>query len=382
MPYFDHNATAPLSAPAREAWLRATDEAWQNPSSLYRDAARVKIRLTSARERFAQFLACPPDRVIFNSGATEGANDVFRHWARDGAPAGNVAISPTEHPCVVEAAKQYMGARLVWLETSVEGVVQLDALERLMSSEPLSGVAVMAANNETGIIQPWLKIAQACRKRGVPYFCDATQWVGKLPVSRLGEVDWVTGSAHKFGGPKGVGFLKRGSQAQGFRGQRGGDQENAHRGGTENFPGISAMLAGLAEAEEKKVFLETQRLTWRDTFEREIEARVPGTVILAKSAERLWNTVSLLMPHAENQRWVTRLDKAGFQVSTGSACATGKAGPSHVLAAMGLDPLAAKRVVRVSSGWDTTPDDWQALAIAFEKVAVELQAGASQVIKP
>src|SRR3954465_3300871 len=136
MPYFDHNATAPLLPVAREAWLRAVDEAWQNPSSPYRDGARVKIRLDSARERFAQFLGCKPKTVVFNSGATEGANDVFRHWARNAAPSLRIAISPTEHPCVLEAARNSFGAdRIVWLKTTPDGVVRLDALDDLVRSE-------------------------------------------------------------------------------------------------------------------------------------------------------------------------------------------------------------------------------------------------------
>jgi len=382
MPYFDHNATTPLLPVAREAWLRAVDEAWQNPSSPYREAARVRIRLDSARERFAQFLGCKPKLLVFNSGATEGANDVFRHWARATDPSLRVAISPTEHPCVLEAAKESMGARLAWLETTAAGVVKLDALDRLLGQETLAGVVTMAANNETGVLQPWSEIAQRCRARGVPFFCDATQWLGKLPASRLSEVDWVIGSAHKFGGPKGVGFLKLPAGAEGFHGLRGGEQEHAHRGGTENFPGISAMLAALAEAEEKKVFLEMQRLAWREAFERDLGARIPGVVVVAKTAERLWNTVSLLMPHTENHRWVARLEKSGFQVSTGSACATGKNGPSHVLAAMGLDAIEAKRTVRVSAGWETTEEDWRGLLDAFAKVAIELQPAATQVIQP
>jgi cysteine desulfurase len=120
------------------------------------------------------------------------------------------------------------------------------------------------------------------------------------------------------------------------------------------------------------VFLETERLAWRGAFEREVALAVPGVRVIAAEADRLWNTVSLVMPFADNTRWVTRLDKRGFQVSTGSACATGKGGPSHVLAAMGFNADEAKRVVRVSSGWETTEADWQALAGAFREVAAEV----------
>ena len=230
----------------------------------------------------------------------------------------------------------------------------------------------MAANNETGVLQPWAEIAAACKEAGVGYLCDASQWLGKLPAGGVGGDGFVIAAGHKFGGPKGVGLLKLAPQAEGLRGQLGGGQEGGHRGGTADFPGIAAMGAALAEAEQKKVFLETERLRWRDDFERAVSAAVPGVRVVAASADRLWNTVSLIMPCAENTRWVTRLDKRSFQVSTGSACATGKGGPSPVLAALGIDAEAARRVVRVSSGWETTEEDWRALTAAFGAVAAEV----------
>jgi cysteine desulfurase len=207
----------------------------------------------------------------------------------------------------------------------------------------------------------------------VPYLCDASQWLGKLPAGGVGGNGFVIAAAHKFGGPKGVGLLKLAPQSEGLRGQLGGGQERGHRGGTEDFPAIAAMGAALAEAEQKKVFLETERLAWREEFERAAIAAVPGARVVGEGADRLWNTVSLVMPFADNTRWVTRLDKRGFQVSTGSACATGKGGPSHVLAALGFEAEEAKRVVRVSSGWETTREDWQALAAALGTVAGEVR---------
>jgi cysteine desulfurase len=132
------------------------------------------------------------------------------------------------------------------------------------------------------------------------------------------------------------------------------------------------MAAALAEAEQTKVFLEESRLQLRNNFERAVVTAINGSRILAADAERLWNTVSLLLAHAENTRWVAKLDKRGFQVSTGSACATGKQGPSHVLAALGLPPDEARRVIRISSGWETTAEDWQSLLAALTEVATEI----------
>ena len=400
MPYFDHNATTPLAAVARETWLRAQDEAWQNASSPYRAAAQVKIRLEAAREKFAILLGDEAERYVFTSGATEAANAVIAWWAQTLPAEALIAVNPTEHPCVLEPLKNHFGDRIKWLKLNSEGVVDLNEMKvcHLLSDKlglganggagarKVAAVVVMAANNETGVVQPWSEIAGACAEAGVAYLCDASQWLGKLPAGGIGGGGFVIAAGHKFGGPKGVGLLKLAPQSEGLRAQLGGGQERGQRGGTEDFPGIAAMGAALAEAEQKKVFLETERLAWREEFERAVSVAVPGVRVIGAGAmegqsnpigyslpDRLWNTVSLVMPFAENTRWVTRLDKRGFQVSTGSACATGKGGPSHVLAAMGFDAETAKRVVRVSSGWDTTREDWQALAAAFGEVAGEVR---------
>ncbi|MFA5057459.1 MAG: aminotransferase class V-fold PLP-dependent enzyme, partial [Opitutaceae bacterium] len=296
MPYFDHNATTPLSSCAREAWLRAANEAWQNPSSPYRDAARVRVRLDQARAQLAQLLGCPAERVVFNSGATEGTNALFAHWTRTLPPGSRIAVNPTEHPCVIEAARHYFPPeRLVWIEVDSRGVVKTGPLEALFTEgstgSPQAGavraVSVMAANNETGVLQPWREIAALCRRHRAAYHCDAAQWLGKLPASGLGEAGWITASAHKFGGPKGTGFLVLPAQAEGFHSQRGGEQEHGHRAGTEDYPAIAAMVAALTEAETAKVLHETERLRWRDAFIAQLRAALPGVRVVGEGAERL-----------------------------------------------------------------------------------------------
>ena len=381
MPYFDHNATTPLALVAREAWLQASAEAWQNPASPYRDAARVKIRLDAARARLAEFVGCRPELLVFTSGATEGANAVLAHWARTMPAGSRVAINATEHSCILEPAKLFFGERLVWLPVTREGLVEAAVVKAALEEQRVAGIIVMAANNETGVLQPWAEIAQLCATAGAEYFCDAAQWLGKLPGAGLGAAGWVTGSAHKFGGPKGVGFLKRPAGAENFHAQLGGGQQRGQRGGTEDLPGAAALIAALTEAEQNKVWQESERLRWRAQFEQAICAALPGAVVVGEGAERLWNTVSLRMPHTENLRWVTRLDKAGLQVSTGSACATAGAGPSPVLAAMGLGPDETRRVIRISSGWDTTQADWNALAVATTRQETEFRADMGNVIK-
>ena len=383
VPYFDHNATTPLAPPARAAWMLAADEAWQNPSSPYRDAARVRIRLEEVRERLAQLLGCAPDRLVFNSGATEGANAILAHWARMLPADRKVAVSPTEHPCVLEAARHHFpAARRIELPVDADGVVRREQLATLLAAGSVGAVAMMAANNETGVLQPWREIAALCRGQRVAFLCDASQWFGKGTAAGLGEGGWIIATAHKFGGPKGAGFLVLPAQAEGFRSQRGGEQERGHRGGTENYPAIAAMVAALAEAETAKVRLVAGRQRWRDAFIAQVRAALPGARVAGSGAARLWNTVSLLLPEGENHRWVTKLDKRGFQVSTGSACATGKAGPSHVLAAMGLSADEARRVIRISAGWDTSEDDWRGLAAALGEIAPEMTNAGDVVVQP
>ncbi len=373
MPYFDHNATTPLAAAAREAWLRVQEEHWQNPSSPTRAAARARIRLESYHEALAVLLGGEPAHYVFNSGATEGAHAVLRHWAAR-LPAGSrIAVAATEHPCVLAAAGTFFAGRIDWLPHDAGGVVSPEAVRTAIATGA-AGVVVMAANNETGALQPWPAIADACREAGVLFLCDATQWLGKLPGAGLGACGaWVIASGHKFGAPKGVGFVKLPAADPGFVSQGGGLQEGGHRAGTEDVAGIAALSATLVECERKHVIWESQRQSWRERFERGLAAALPGVRILAADTERLWNTVFAVMPHGDQTRWIARLDKRDVQVSTGAACATGKEAPSHVLAALGVAPEEARRALRISAGWGTAEGDWDALLAALREVAAELR---------
>jgi hypothetical protein len=189
MPYFDHNATTPLATVARETWLRAQDEAWQNPSSPYRAAAHVKIRLDAAREKFAILLGDAAERYVFTSGATEAANLVIGWWAQTLPADALIAVNPTEHPCVLEPLKRHFEGRIRWLKLNPQGVIDLMDLKvcHLLSDkrDRVAAVVVMAANNETGGVQPWNEIAAACADAGAGYLCDASQWLGKLPAGGL-----------------------------------------------------------------------------------------------------------------------------------------------------------------------------------------------------
>jgi cysteine desulfurase len=237
-------------------------------------------------------------------------------------------------------------------------------------------VAVMAANNETGVIQPWRELMAICHQYKVPFFCDAVQWLGKMPAKGLGDCDYLSGAAHKFGGPRGVGFLKVPGKGHVNPLLFGGKQEKGRRAGTENVATIVSMLAAL-ELREKQLANgdHEHRAVWKEKFEKLLLRQVPGSTVVGANAPRLWNTTSALMPEGGQLRWVTRLDRVGFAVSTGSACTTGKEEPSHVLSAMGYKAGQVTQVLRFSSGWETTAADWDELEKGIIKVYDEVHRG-------
>ncbi len=373
MLYFDYNATAPVMREAREAWLDATEKIHGNPSSPHAFGFAANRAMTEAREKLAHFLGCHPLDIIWTSGATEANNMLMHHFAQALEARSEVWISAIEHPCVHDSAKHYFGRRLKFIPVTHDGVVDMEWFAQEMADTRPGLVAVMAANNETGVIQPWRELHAICQTYEVPFFSDAVQWLGKLPAKGLGDCDYLSGAAHKFGGPRGVGFLKVPHRSKVNSLLFGGKQEKGQRAGTENVPIIVAMLAAL-EAREKQLANgdHQHRAEWKEKFEKLLLRQVPGSTVVGASVPRLWNTTSALMPEGGQQRWVTRLDKAGFAVSTGSACTTGKEEPSHVLSAMGYKPGQVTQVLRFSSGWETTAADWEALEKGLVRVYGEV----------
>lgn len=386
MTYFDWNATTPLSPTARTAWLEANETSWQNSSSLYRSGARVHNLVEDARNQLANLLGCDSTQIVFNSGATEGIHSVFAHYAsRADFKNHPVLLSPFEHSSVVEAAKHYFGDAIVTLTETDKGRCNPEALAKILKERSFALVSMMAADNESGVIQPWQEVAEICRKADTPFLCDAAQWIGKESSKNLGQIGFITASAHKFGGPKGCGFLVVPKSADDFRGLVGGEQENARRAGTVDYPSIAAMIVAFEESESRtrdSKSVET-RLKWRQNFEKKVQQRLPGTKFAGSENDRLWNTVFMIAPKGSNDRWVRRLNRAGFEVSTGSACSTRKNEPSQTLGAIGFSAEESRRAVRISSGWETTEADWNALADALESIYNEMlsESGGTAVIQ-
>jgi cysteine desulfurase len=360
--YLDNNATTRPAPDVVEAVRGALVEHWHNPSSVHRpgQAARHKVEL--ARKAVAELIGARPREITFTSGGTE-AIDLAIRGTLVATKKRVIVTTAVEHAAVrdlCEALKVEGGveARLAALDR--EGIVRVDSAESLLD-ERVGIVSIQWANNETGAIQPVEEIGRACRKRGIVFHVDGTQWVGKMPVGGVGGIeewaDLLTFAAHKFHGPKGVGVLWARSGV-GLPARIRGVQEKGRRGGTENVPGIVG--AGVA-AELSRRWLEDagerERLAWlRDRFEGAVLAAIPEARINGPRdpRKRLWNTTNIGFPRLEAEAILLLLSESGVCASAGAACSSGSLDPSPVLLAMGVPPEVAHGSIRFSLSRDTT----------------------------
>ena len=379
--YFDYNATTPLHPAAKEAWLLASERFWYNASSLYREAATVKRRLEDARGRLAEQLGCEPERIVFTSGATESNNALFRVLSQRAGNAANVVSSGVEHPSVREPLQKEFAGRVRLIRTLPDSSLDEDDFAEAIQTANVALVSVIAANNECGTLLPWQKLAALSREKGIPFHTDATQWIGKMSARELDVCDYVTGSAHKFGGPKGIGFLVMRTEDEALSFLRGGPQEEGRRAGTENYPAIEAMVTALEAVTSTLPNVSEAQAKQRDVFTAKMEDVLEGTRVIGASTARLWNTVMLVLPRHDNRKWLARLSDRGFAISTGSACSAGHDGSSVVLQALGASFEEMRRVVRVSGGWETSAEDWSVLAEAFAEVATELDSPPARPVR-
>lgn len=388
MKYFDYNATYPILPEAKQKWLDAVERFAGNPSSQHRYGLRADTALSNAREDLAYLIGCHPLDIIWTSGATEACNTIIHHFYRTLPESKRIWISAIEHPAVMEPVKYYFKNRYSLIPVNKDGVVSVDWIFENLKKETPGAVAVMAVNNETGVIQPVKKIIEICRDFKIPYFCDASQWVGKLPIKWINECDYFCAGGHKFGAPAGTGFIKCKGFIEPFI--LGGHQENGRRAGTENVAGIVGMVEAIKTLESvlakagvmwqaDELIQPEYQIESRKKFERKIEENIPDVQVVGKNVLRVWNTVMMIMPELNcKMRWVVKLDKLGFAVSTGSACSSGSEKPSYVLTGMGFSANEASRAIRCSGGWDTKEEDWIKLADAIIKVYAE---GIKEVVK-
>ena len=346
--YLDYNASAPLCSEAQQAMIAAMDITG-NPSSVHASGRAARKIVDHARRTIADLLGGDPERVIFTSGGTEANN-----LALSGLEDVTVFTSAVEHPSVIEARSD---AKRIPVDG--DGVIDLTALEAMLKDASQKGekvlVSVMLANNETGVIQPVAKVALLAREYGAKVHCDAVQALGRIPLD-MGRllVDMVSISAHKIGGPKGIGALAIAPGVMLVPQIRGGGQEKYRRGGTENVLGIAGFAAAAQRAEAGMAKM-TEIAAKRDRLETELASEAPELVIAGKGTERLVNTSCLILPGMPGETQVMALDLGGVAISSGSACSSGKVRESHVLKEMGLSDTGS--AIRVSLGLETTDED-------------------------
>lgn len=355
MVYLDYNASAPMP----ECVARAVTAAMQlfgNPSSVHGYGRAARAVIEAARRDVAALVGARPQDVVFTSGATE-ANLL----ALTGSGRRRVLVSAIEHVSVLDAAPDAER-----IPVRPDGIVDLDALSRMLAADDTPAlVSVMLANNETGVIQPIAAVAALAAAAGALLHCDAVQGPGRIPVdiAALGA-DFLTLSAHKFGGPKGVGALVLRDGVRLSALIRGGGQERGLRGGTENVPGIAGF--GAAARHAAALLARAGAIArLRDRLEAKVRALAPEVVIFGADAPRLPNTSCIALPGVRAETQVMALDLAGFAVSAGAACSSGKVQPSHVLRAMGADAMLAACAIRVSLGPDTTAAEVDAFVEAW-----------------
>jgi cysteine desulfurase len=349
--YLDYNATAPIRPEARDAVLRAFETAG-NPSSVHASGRAARDLVETARAQLASLVGVVPGSVTFVSGGTEANALAIDSAAFAGF--NRVIVSAGEHDAVVETAAA-CGLQVSQLPIDADGVADLAWLEEALSAEGRALVCLMLANNETGVIQPVAEASALVRAADGWLHVDAVQAAGKIAIdfTALGA-DTMALSAHKLGGPQGVGALVAGTRATIVRQQHGGGQERGRRAGTENVAGIAGFGAAADAALRDLPSMANQGI-WRDALAERVKAA--GAVVLGEGAERLPQTLCLAAEGFASQIQVMNLDLAGVMVSAGSACSSGKVKASRVVEAMGRPDLAPF-ALRVSGGWASTEQDW------------------------
>ncbi|TAJ90059.1 cysteine desulfurase family protein [Reyranella sp.] len=361
--YLDHNATSPLRPAAFESMVEVL-RAGGNPSSVHAAGRKARAVVEAARRQVASLVGALPTEIVFTSGGTE-ANSL----ALSGAGRRRVLVSAVEHDSVLRAVP---GAEIVGVDGN--GVVDLVALEQALASsgdEPVL-VSVMLANNETGVLQPIAEAVRLARGAGALVHCDAVQAAGKVPVDVHGlGVDYLSLSAHKIGGPTGVGALMVRNGAPFATDRRGGGQESNRRAGTENVAGIAGFGAAAQEA-GKQAAEGLDLAGWRDRIELSLVQIAPQARIFGACAKRITNTSCIAMPGVPAETQVMALDLAGVYISAGAACSSGKVQRSAVLAAMGVPAEEAATAVRISLGWNTELADIERLITAWRDLYIRV----------
>lgn len=375
--YLDHNATTPLAPEALAAMMPYLTELYGNPSSVHRFGQRARQAIDEARSQVARLIGCNDAEIMFTGGGTEAANTAIRGLLAGRAPRRSIVTTTVEHSATRELCRQLQKDGLAdVLEIGVDrsGALDMAALRDAIN-EQTALVSIMWANNETGVLFPVKEVAEICKARRVPFHCDGTQAVAKIPVN-VKEVgmDAMTLAAHKFHGPKGVGaiYLKRGTRFRPL--VIGGPQENSKRGGTENVPGIVGMGKAAELAAAHLPEMSTRVAALRDRLEREILAAISDTYVNGRTDQRVPNTTNIGFERLEAEAILLLLSEQGICASAGAACSSGSLEPSHVMKAMGIDPRIGHGAIRFSLSWYSTDADVDRLMEVLPRTIGRLRA--------
>ncbi len=358
--YLDYNATAPIRPEA----IASASDAMRfvgNASSIHGFGREARKIVEDARAEVASLVNVRAAQIIFNAGATEGNNTIL-----SGYQDKRVLISAIEHPSIIEAAPNAQK-----IPVTKDGIVDLAALEKLL---PADLVCIQLVNSETGVIQPVAEIAALIKAHGARLHCDAVQAAGRISLDfKALDVDYLTLSAHKFGGPQGVGALVFREALQMPKFMRGGGQEKRQRAGTENVAGIAGFGTAAKIAAIELETYQTHTKALRDKLESALKQVANDLVIVSENAPRVSNTTCALLPGAPAETALMAMDLEGVAVSSGSACSSGTFKPSHVLESMGYGEDGAKSALRFSTGWATTADEIDQAIAAYDRVIKRLR---------
>ncbi len=357
--YADNNATTRVDDEVLEEMLPYFKEYYGNPSSIHTFGRQVASKMDLARERVANILGADTSEIVFTSCGTESNNYAIHSSLEANPDKKHVITTKVEHPAVLNVCKYFgkNGYEVTELDVDKDGMLDLDEL-RDSIKDNTAIVSIMHANNETGVIFPIEEIGKIVKEKGVPFHCDAVQAIGKIPVNlKNSHIDLLSMSGHKLHAPKGVGvlFIRKGVRIDPLI--IGGHQEDNRRSGTENVPYIIGLgkACDLAEGFVKEEQTEVRRL--RDKLEKGIKDQLSHVVISGENSERLPNTSSVSFEYVEGEATLLLLDMAGIATSSGSACTTGSAEPSHVLQAMGIPPVTSRGTIRFSLSKFNTEDE-------------------------
>ncbi len=375
MIYLDYNATTPCDPRVKEAMLPYLEANFANPSSLHTPGQSVRKAIEESRKKIAELINAQPEEIVFTSGGTEANNLAIKGIAYK-KKKGHIITSSIEHPAVLRVCKtlQKEGFKVSFLPVNQHGVVDPDDVHKAINKDTIL-ISIMHVNNETGTIQPIEEIAKISKEHEIPFHADCVQSIGKIPVDlkKIG-VNLASASAHKFYGPKGVGFLyiERGIKLTSQI--IGGHQERGLRGGTENVPGIVGLgeAASIARKEMQEEIDKIQAL--RNILEQGIKELVPKTKIVSEEVPRIHNTSLVLVKSVEGESMLLSLDFEGICVSSGSACTSGSLEPSHVLLACGVPPEEAHGSLRFSLGKYTTETEIKTVLEVFPKIVEKLRS--------